>query len=47
MIETLKNLVPLKVKDIKLNLSSVLNETGVPGVSLKQIYQIALSNVFA
>lgn len=42
-LEQLKNTLPEYAKDIKLNLSSVLSEEGALGLTLKQIYGIALA----
>ena len=46
-IEALKNNLPEYAKDIKLNLSTILTETGAPDLSLKQIYSIALASAYA
>lgn len=42
-IETIKNNLPDYAKDIKLNLSSVLTETGAPDLTQHQIDAIALT----
>lgn len=45
-IETIKNNLPDYAKDIKLNLSSVLTETGAPDLTQQQIYGIALTSAY-
>lgn len=46
-IEQLKNALPEYAKDIKLNLASVLDETGSPGLTQKQILSIVLASAYA
>ncbi|VVC76629.1 Alkyl hydroperoxide reductase AhpD [Aquicella siphonis] len=46
-LENLKNELPDFAKDIKLNLSSVLSETGSPDLNQKQIDSIALASAYA
>lgn len=45
--DQLKNELPDYAKDIKLNLSSVLSETGSPGLNQNQILSIALASAYA
>ena len=46
-LETIKARVPDYAKDLRLNLDSVLSETGAPGLSAKQIAIIALASAIA
>ena len=46
-ITDIKSALPEYAKDIKLNLSSVLREDRQSGLSLNQIYGVALASVFA
>lgn len=46
-LEQLKSALPDYAKDIKLNLGSVLTETGAPGLNQKQILSIALTSAYA
>ena len=46
-IEQLKNQIPDYAKDIKLNLSAVMNPEGAPALSQNQIYLIALASAYA
>ncbi len=46
-LEQLKSDLPEFAKDIKVNLGSVLSETGAPGLTPKQIASIALAAAFA
>lgn len=46
-IEGLKELLPDFAKDIRLNLSSVLKEDPNSGLTLNQVYGIALASAFA
>ena len=46
-IETLKEALPEYAKDLRLNLESVLTEGGAPGLSQKQIAQVALASAIA
>ncbi|HEX7047049.1 MAG TPA: carboxymuconolactone decarboxylase family protein [Gammaproteobacteria bacterium] len=46
-IDDIKNLVPDFAKDIRLNLSSVLKDTGSPGLNEKQIAMLALATAYA
>lgn len=46
-LETLREQFPEYAKDIKLNLSSVLSESGSPGLTQKQIFGIALTSAYA
>jgi len=43
----LKSTIPDYAKDLRLNLDSVLSETGAPGLSVKQIGLIALASAIA
>ena len=43
----LKSSIPDYAKDLRLNLDSVLNETGAPGLSAKQIGLVALASAIA
>lgn len=45
-IDPIKNLVPDFAKDIRLNVSSVLKDSGAPGLSENQIAQIALASAY-
>lgn len=45
-IDEIKSLVPDFAKDIRLNLSSVLKDTGSPGLNEKQIAMLALSTAY-
>ncbi|MDR3389514.1 MAG: carboxymuconolactone decarboxylase family protein [Rudaea sp.] len=46
-LNALKSSIPDYAKDLRLNLDSVLNETGAPGLSTKQIGLIALASAMA
>jgi alkyl hydroperoxide reductase subunit D len=46
-LDTLKNHLPDFAKDIKLNLSSLLNQQDVDGLSAKQIAGIALASAYS
>jgi len=46
-VDDIKNLVPDFAKDIRLNLSSVLKDTGSPGLNDKQIALLALATAYA
>jgi alkyl hydroperoxide reductase subunit D len=46
-LQTLKDAMPEYAKDTKLNLSSVLSETGAPGLSINQVMGIALACAYA
>ena len=46
-LETIKARVPDYAKDLRLNLDSVLSESGAPGLSQKQIAIIALASAIA
>lgn len=46
-LTNLKNLIPDHAKDLRLNLSSVLNPEGAPGLSREQILATALSCAIA
>jgi len=46
-LETIKTRVPDYAKDLRLNLDSVLSESGAPGLSPKQIAIIALASAIA
>jgi len=46
-LETIKQHVPDYAKDLRLNLDSVLSESGAPGLSAKQIAIIALASAIA
>ncbi|HKE47070.1 MAG TPA: carboxymuconolactone decarboxylase family protein [Rhodanobacteraceae bacterium] len=46
-LETIKARVPDYAKDLRLNLDSVLSESGAPGLSPKQIAIIALASAIA
>jgi lipoyl-dependent peroxiredoxin subunit D len=46
-LNDLKSAIPDYAKDLRLNLDSVLNETGAPGLSVKQIGLIALASAVA
>lgn len=45
-IDAIKNLVPDFAKDIRLNVSSVLKDTGAPGLNEKQIALVALASAY-
>jgi alkyl hydroperoxide reductase subunit D len=45
-IDPIKNLVPDFAKDIRLNVSSVLKDTGAPGLNEKQIALVALASAY-
>lgn len=45
-IAGLRDLIPDFGKDVRLNLGSILTEEGAPGLTLKQIYGIALTAAF-
>lgn len=47
MIEQLNQQLGVSAKDIRLNLVNVLTEEGAPGLSINQIYSIALSCAYA
>ena len=46
-LSELKARIPDYAKDLRLNLDSVLSETGAPGLSARQISMIALSSAIA
>jgi alkyl hydroperoxide reductase subunit D len=46
-IDQLKNIIPDYAKDIRLNLTTILTETGSPDLSQKQLFMIALGVTFA
>ena len=46
-LETIKGRLPDYAKDLRLNLDSVLSESGAPGLSAKQIAIIALASAIA
>jgi alkyl hydroperoxide reductase subunit D len=46
-LSELKTAIPDYAKDLRLNLDSVLSETGAPGLSAKQIGLIALASAMA
>jgi lipoyl-dependent peroxiredoxin subunit D len=46
-LEQVKNTLLASARDIKLNLSTILNEKGSPGLTKNQIAGIALASVFA
>ena len=46
-LETIKARVPDYAKDLRLNLDSVLSESGAPGLSPKQIAIVALASAIA
>jgi alkyl hydroperoxide reductase subunit D len=46
-LETIKARIPDYAKDLRLNLDSVLSESGAPGLSAKQIAIIALASAIA
>ena len=46
-LSELKARIPDYAKDLRLNLDSVLSETGAPGLSAKQVGMIALSSAIA
>ena len=46
-LETIKARIPDYAKDLRLNLDSVLTESGAPGLSAKQIAIIALASAIA
>ena len=46
-VETLRDRLPDFAKDIRLNLSSVLKEDPSSGLSLRQIYGVALASAYA
>jgi len=46
-LEQLKTELPDYAKDIKVNLGSVLTETGAPGLTQKQLTSIALASAYA
>lgn len=45
--DDIKNLVPDFAKDIRLNLSTVLKDSGSPGLNEKQIAMLALATAYA
>ncbi|MDX1443963.1 MAG: alkyl hydroperoxide reductase, partial [Gammaproteobacteria bacterium] len=45
-IDVIKNLVPDFAKDIRLNVSSVLKDSGAPGLSENQIALVALASAY-
>ena len=47
MITELQDKMPIEANDIKLNLETVLKEEGAPGLTLNQIFGIALASAFA
>ena len=46
-LETIKTRIPDYAKDLRLNLDSVLSESGAPGLSTRQIAIIALASAIA
>jgi alkyl hydroperoxide reductase subunit D len=46
-LETIKSRLPDYAKDLRLNLDSVLSESGAPGLTKKQIAIVALSSAIA
>lgn len=46
-LDTLKSQLPDFARDIRLNLGSVLSETGAPDLTLNQIHGIALASAYA
>ena len=46
-LSEIKSAIPDYAKDLRLNLDSVLTETGAPGLSAKQIGLIALASAIA
>ncbi len=46
-IENLRQKLPETAKDVRLNLSSILSEEGSEGLTLKQVYIIALASAYA
>ena len=46
-LETIKSRIPDYAKDLRLNLDSVLSESGAPGLSSRQIAIIALASAIA
>jgi len=46
-LETIKAGLPDYAKDLRLNLDSVLSESGAPGLSAKQVAIIALASAIA
>lgn len=46
-LETLRDVLPDYAKDIRLNLGSVISETGAPGLSITQILGTALASAYA
>lgn len=46
-VEQIKNLVPDFARDVRLNVSSVLKDTGAPGLNEKQIAMLALATGYA
>ena len=46
-IDEIKNLVPDFAKDIRLNISTVLKDTGSPGLNENQIAMLALATAYA
>ena len=46
-IEQLKNALPDYAKDIRLNLTTIMNEQGSPDLNQKQIFSIALGVAYA
>ena len=46
-LETIKSRLPDYAKDLRLNLDSVLSESGAPGLAAKQIAIVALSSAIA
>jgi alkyl hydroperoxide reductase subunit D len=46
-LDTIKSRIPDYAKDLRLNLDSVLSETGAPGLSRKQIAIVALASAIA
>lgn len=46
-LSDIKSAIPDYARDLRLNLDSVLNETGAPGLSTKQIGLIALASAIA
>ena len=46
-LSEIKSRIPDYAKDLRLNLDSVLSETGAPGLSAKQIVLVALASAIA
>jgi alkyl hydroperoxide reductase subunit D len=46
-LSDIKSRIPVYARDMRLNLDSVLSETGAPGLSAKQVGLVALSSAIA